>query len=74
MPPTPTPFPPGMAHFTLPDNYSLWGSADLAIQTWNWLGDWRLIIQAIFLVVLIAAGMYLFKKFIEQFTRDDAEE
>jgi heme/copper-type cytochrome/quinol oxidase subunit 2 len=74
LPPTPTPFPPGAMQFDLGNVYSLWSATDPAIQVWNWLGDFALILQVFILLVVVIAGMYILFKFIKQFTRRDAEE
>lgn len=74
IPPTPTPFPPGTPVFIIPSNYSLWGSAPFAVQSWNMLGDGRYVIQVIFLIAFIIAGMYILQRFAQDFTRKDAEE
>lgn len=72
--PTPTPLPPGTPQFTIPSSYSLWASTDYAIQSWNFLGDTRTIIQAIILIAIIIVGIYVFMRFTQEFTRKDAEE
>lgn len=74
MPPTPTPFPPGQAHFELPTEFSLWGGTDLAVQAWNWLGDARVVIQALIIVIIVAAGIYIALRFIRENTQEDASE
>lgn len=72
--PTPTPLPPVAPLFDIPDNYSLWAGTDYAVQSWNLPQTPRLAIQAVFLVVLIIAGLYLLTRFIRDFTRKDAED
>lgn len=72
--PTPTPLPPTSPLFNIPDEYSLWASTDYAVQSWNLLGDPRTIVQAIILIVLIAAGLVMLTKFIKELTRKDAED
>lgn len=74
MPPTPTPFPPGAAHFELPSEFSLWGGTDLAVQAWNWLGDGRVVIQALMIVIIVIAGIYVMLRFIRENTEEDASE
>lgn len=74
IPPTPTPLPPGMARFVMPESYSLWGSTDSAIQTWNWLGQSGQVIQLIILVGLVIAGMFVVYRFFRQFTERDSGE
>ena len=66
IPPTPTPLPAGTPHFTLPDDYSLWGSTDTAIHFWNWLGDGGTVLQALILIALTIAGMALVWRFARQ--------
>jgi hypothetical protein len=73
IPPTPTPQPPGVARFNLPDSYSLWGSTDLAIQTWNWLGDGRALVQLLAIIAIVVLGMFIVWKFFSQMTRRDSE-
>lgn len=74
IPPTPTGLPPGVPRFTIPDNYSLWSAAPTAVQSWNMAGELRGIFQAILLIVLIIAGIYIVSRFIRDFTREDSEE
>jgi hypothetical protein len=66
MPPTPTPLPLGEAYFSM-SGYSLWNSTSTAIQYWNWLGDGRTVIQAIILIVLIAAALTMLYRFLRDF-------
>lgn len=73
IPPTPTAFPAGEAIFTMPAEYSLWASTDLAIQTWHWLGNGKIVIQVIILIMIVIAGLYIFNRFISDNTRRDAE-
>jgi len=73
-PPTPTPMPPGQARFELPSGYSLWDSTDAAIQTWNWMGGSGQVLQLIILIALVIAGMFIVYRFVQQFTRKDAEQ
>lgn len=72
--PTPTALPPATAYFNVPNNYSLWASTDYAIQSWNLLGDARLVIQAVLLIVIIVVGIYVLSRFVADFTRKDADE
>lgn len=73
-PATPTPYPPGEAFFSLPtDHYSLWNSTDWAIQTWHTVGAGQLLIQVLFLVAIIIAGVLVTVRAFEAFTRKDAE-
>jgi L-asparagine transporter-like permease len=74
IPPTPTYLPPGVPHFTLPTEFSLWGGASTAVQVWNWSGQWQAIIQVLAIVMLVIAGMYIVIKFINQMSRRDSEE
>lgn len=74
LPVTPTPFPPGTAHFEIPQTYSLWGSTDMVIQFWNWTGDTGAIVQLLALIMLVIAGVLIVYRFIQQFIRKDAEE
>lgn len=74
MPPTPTMLPPGVPHFEIPAGYSLWGSTDLAIHTWNWLGAAQMVIQALAIIMLVIAGMYILTRAIQMATRKDSEE
>lgn len=74
MPFTPTALPPGVSHFNLPNSYSLWGSTDIAIQTWNWLGDAQFVIQSLAIIMLVIAGVYILIKAIQLMTRKDSEE
>lgn len=73
-PPTPTPFPPGTAHFELPSEYSLWGATDMAIQFWNWTGTGGTIFQLLALIAMVIGGMFVVWRFVQQFTRKDAED
>jgi hypothetical protein len=73
IPPTPTPLPPGMPHFVLPDSYGLWGSTSTAIQTWNWMGGMGDAIQLLALLMVVLAGLYVLWRFIQGFIRKDAE-
>lgn len=71
--PTPTALPPATAYFEIPDSYSLWASTDYAVQSWN-IAPVTMIIQAIILLVLVAAGLFLLTRFIRELTRKDAED
>jgi TRAP-type C4-dicarboxylate transport system permease small subunit len=73
LPPTPTPLPPGTAMITIPEAYTLWGSTDWAVQSWNLLGDGRIAIQAIFLVGLVIIGMFILQRFARDFTQKDSQ-
>jgi flagellar biogenesis protein FliO len=59
---------------TIPDSYSLWASAPTAIQSWNMAGETRGVIQIIILVMIIIAGVYVFNRFVKEFTARDSEE
>lgn len=74
IPPTPTHLPAGTPHFSMPNEFSLWASTDTAIHTWNFLGDARIVIQAIVLILIVMAGMYIVNRFIHEFTGEDASE
>ncbi len=72
--PTPTPYPPGQMRFVMPEEYNLWGATDIAIQTWNWAGNWGVILQVMLIVLLVVIGVHLLQRFVSQFTRKDAED
>lgn len=72
-PPTPTPQPPGTAHFDLEGVYSLWNAAPVAIQVWNWLDTGRFIVQVILLVGLIIVGMYVVYRAFQKLTELDSQ-
>ncbi len=74
IPPTPTPLPPGTAHFSVPENYSLWHSTDAAIHFWNWLGDARYIAQVFLILVLLFIGIVVINRFEHEFTQKDAQD
>jgi hypothetical protein len=74
IPLTPTPLPPGTPVFQIPAGYSIWASTDYAIQTWNLIGDWQVVIQGIAIVVFVAAGLFIVWRFMSQMTRKDSEE
>lgn len=73
--PTPTLLPPpGTPYFTIPSSYSLWASTDYAIQSWHLLGTPGTAIQAIILVVMIVAGLYILIHFLRDFVQKDANK
>ena len=73
--PTPTPLPPpGTPIVSIPSSYSLWASTDYAIQSWHLLGAPGTVIQAIILIVLIVAGLYIFMRFLRDFVERDTKE
>ena len=74
IPPTPTPLPPGAAHFTLPESYSIWASTNWAIQTWNLLSYGQYIIQALILIAIVIAGIAVFRRFMAEFMQKDTQE
>ena len=73
IPPTPTGLPPATPRFEIPDTYSLWASAPSAVQSWNMAGGGRGIFQAVLLIVLVIAGIYIVSRFIKEFTERDSE-
>jgi ABC-type multidrug transport system permease subunit len=75
IPPTPTPLPPGIQRIAIPDSYSLWQSTDAAIHAWRWVGAGQIVIQALILIVIVLAGLYIFNRFVNTFTltRTEAE-
>lgn len=74
IPPTPTPYPPGTPQVDVPPEFSLWAGAPQAIQSWNALGDARYVLQAILLIGLIIAGMYVLLRFAQRFSKQDSEK
>lgn len=74
IPPTPTPLPPGNAHFTLPNEFSLWAGTSSAIQVWNWIGDGQTIVQGLAIIGLVIAGMFIVYKFVRQMSAKDSQE
>jgi membrane protein implicated in regulation of membrane protease activity len=69
-PPTPTPLPPGIPYVTIPEQYSIWAGTSTAIQAWNWLGDGRIVIQAILLIIIVMAALYMLYKFARIFVSE----
>ena len=74
IPATPTHLPPGVPNFTLPTEFSLWGGASTAVQVWNWIDQWQMILQVLFIVMIVIAGMYIVIRFINKMTAKDSEE
>ena len=74
IPPTPTPLPPGSAHFNLPSEFSLWAGTSSAIQVWNWIGDGQIIVQGLAIIGLVLAGIFIVYKFIRSMSAKDAQE
>ena len=74
MPPTPTALPPGMPRFDLPSEFSLWAGTSTAIQVWNWIGDGQVIVQALAIIGLVIAGMFIVYKFVRQMSAKDSQE
>ena len=74
MPPTPTALPPGAPYVFIPNSYSLWASAPHAIQMWNQAGDIRTVFQALILIAIVAAGVYVLMQWRKAFTRKDESE
>lgn len=73
-PPTPTPQPTGIPLFSLPtNNFSLWGSTDMVIQFWNWMGPAGTVLQVILLVVCVFVGFKILSHWVDQFTGKDAQ-
>ena len=74
IPPTPTPLPPGVAPIDIPYAVGLWGSSGNMIQAWNWIGTTALVIQAVFLILIVVAGLAVLKRFSADFIKKDSEE
>jgi hypothetical protein len=74
IPPTPTLLPPGIPIVSIPDSYSLWASAPVAIQSWNLAGEMRGVIQAVFLITIVIICLFIFNRFIGLFRKGDEEE
>ena len=73
-PPTPTPYPPGQAFFSLPQSeMSLWNSAEWSIQTWHTVGSGQLLIQLLLMSIVIVAGYKIVMFAFERMIRRDAE-
>lgn len=71
---TPTPLPPGLPHFTLPNEFSLWAGTSTAIQFWNWVGDGQVIVQGLAIIGLVILGIFILFKFVRQTTQKDSTE
>ncbi len=74
IPPTPTPLPPGTPYLTIPYSVGLWGSVGNGIQAWNWIGTAQIVIQTVFLIFIVYAGVRVFLRFVGDFTGKDSEE
>jgi hypothetical protein len=74
IPATPTPLPPGVANFTIPTDYTLWGSTSTAIQYWNWLGVIGLFVQGFLLLMIVVIGIKILTNFLNNFTKQDQQE
>ena len=74
IPPTPTPLPPGTAHFSIPSSYSLWASTSSAIQFWNWLGVGQIVLQAMIIVGIVLIGLYVLNRFVNDNMKRDSEK
>lgn len=73
IPPTPTFLPPGIPHFILPSEFSLWAGAPVGIQVWNWIGNGQIIVQMLAIIGLIIAGVFIVWKFFSKMTTRDSE-
>lgn len=71
--PTPTPQPPGVAHFDLEGVYSLWNAAPVAIQFWNWLDVGKVVVQLIIVAGLIVVGGTLVYNWFRSMTELDSQ-
>ena len=73
LPPTPTPQPPGIEYFTMPESMTLWSSTDSAIQFWNWMGTWGQVIQMLVLLAFVYLGVRVLLVFVNEYIRGDAD-
>lgn len=74
IPPTPTPWPevnPADLPFSIPE-ISLWDLADDGIQAWNTVPDWTQLAQAILLLLLVIAAVWLLISFLRSFTNEES--
>ncbi|MEO0565106.1 MAG: hypothetical protein AAF125_23565 [Chloroflexota bacterium] len=74
IPPTPTPYvvPPdaSSADFTMPD-ISLWDSAPTAVGIWNEIGPATTVFQALIIIAIATALIFLFANMINRETTID---
>ncbi len=73
IPPTPTAFPtpvPGSMPFAPPD-IGVWSYTDDVLQVWfSFTPTWTLIVQAIILLALVGAGLYMLVAFIRRMVNE----
>jgi hypothetical protein len=58
----------------LSQQVSIWAGSATAIQWWRMVGDAGQVFQLIILVVLVYLAISIVYRFIQKFTRRDAEE
>lgn len=73
MPSTPTPFPVTTPVFVAPD-IRLWQFTGPALQLWNTAGQWVVIIQVFFVMILVLAGLSLLIRSLRKFSNEQGSE